>query len=802
MTVASTRSDADATAGRAGEEEPSASAGDYAARRRELLDQLPAPGTGGQLRRRGLAALTDSWLRQVFTTACADTGVAPSRAALVAVGGYGRGELSPGSDLDLLLLHADRDDLAGVAALADKVWYPVWDSGVRLDHSVRTFDEARRLASADLAVLLGLLDARPVAGESSLVGRLRSSVLADWRASARRRLPELREMWDERGAKYGDLRHDLEPDLKEGRGGLRDLVSLRAVAASWVADRPHRAADDAVRTLADVRDALQVVTGRSSNVLLQQEQDAVAGLLGVGDADDLLRTVGGAAAAVTHAADVTWRRALQATRPQRSRFVRGRKPVLRLLGPGLAEHDGEAVLTAQADPRSDPLLVLRMAARAARAGLPLSASSVDRLVADAPALPEPWPENARQLLVDLLGAGPQLVPVWEALDQAGLLARVLPEWDLVRHRPQRNAVHRFSVDRHLLEAAVRAAPLVREVSRPDLLLVGALLHDIGKGSESDGVDHSAAGARLARTVADRLGFADADVDTLELMVAQHLLLVDTATRRDLQDPATTETVVAAVGDHASLELLAALTVADARATGPAAWSEWKAGLVDELVRRAGLRLEGRPAPPPPPLTPDQARLVDKGRLEVLVEPDEAVTWTVTVAAPDRTGLFSTIAGVLALHRLSVRSAQVRTEDGMALDVWTVVPDRDHEPRAVALRTDISRAVGGELDVTQRLAARDASRRPPAVAPPAPRVDVVPGASETATVVEVRAADRIGLLYRLGRALALMGISVRGARVVTLGAEAVDVFYLQDPDGLPLDEGAAREVVRLLTDAAS
>ena len=174
----------------------------------------------------------------------------------------------------------------------------------------------------------------------------------------------------------------------------------------------------------------------------------------------------------------------------------------------------------------------------------------------------------------------------------------------------------------------------------------------------------------------------------------------------------------------------------------------------------------------------------------------------TVAAPDRTGLFFTIAGVLALHRLSVRSAQVRTEDGMALDVWTVVPDRDHDPRAVALRTDIARALVGDLDVTQRLAARDASRRVPAVQPPAPRVDVVPGASESATVVEVRAADRPGLLYRLGRALALMGISVRGARVVTLGAEAVDVFYLQDAAGRPLDDGAAREVVRLLTDAAA
>ncbi len=764
-----------------------------------MLLSESSPGVG---RRRNLAALTDSWLRQVFAEACDSSGVAPGKVALVAVGGYGRGELSAGSDLDLLLLHADRDDLPGIAALADKIWYPVWDSGVRLDHSVRTFDEARRLASKDLAVLLGLLDARQVAGEPGLVGRLRSSVLADWRAAARRRLPELREAWDERGARAGDLRHDVEPDLKEGRGGLRDLVSLRAVAASWVADRPHRDVDAAVRQLADVRDALHLVTGRATNVLLLQEQDQVAEVLGLRDADALLRAVGGSAAAVTHAADVTWRRALQATRPQRSRFVRGRKPVLRLLGPGLAEHDGEAVLTAQADPRSDPLLVLRMAARAARSGLPLSTSSVDRLTADAPPVPQPWPDSARQLLVDLLGSGPQLVPVWEALDQAGLVSRLLPEWDLVRHRPQRNAVHRFSVDRHLLEAAVRAAPLVREVARPDLLLLGALLHDIGKGSESEGVDHSEAGAPLATAVGTRLGYPPEDVATLTLLVRHHLLLVETATRRDLEDPATVDAVAEVVPDHAALELLDALTRADARATGPAAWSDWKAGLVDELVRRVGLRLGGQPMPPPPPLTPAQADLVAGGRLEVVAEPDEAITWTVTVAAPDRTGLFSTIAGVLALHRLSVRSAQVRTEDGMALDVWTVVPDRDHEPRAVALRTDIARALGGDLDVTARLVARDASLRQPAVAPAAPRVDLVDGASESATVVEVRAADRPGLLYRLGRALALMGISVRGARVVTLGAEAVDVFYLQDAGGQPLEDGAAREVVRLLTDAAS
>ena len=549
MTVASTRSDGStdgvATA-------PVASAADYAARRRELLDQPSTPGAGSHLRRRGLAALTDSWLRQVFNAACDATGASTSQAALVAVGGYGRGELAPGSDLDLVLLHSDRD---AVPALAEKIWYPVWDSGVHLDHSVRTFDEARRLASSDLAVLLGLLDARPVAGDAVVVGRLRSSVLGDWRAAARRRLPELREAWEERGRRAGDLRHDLEPDLKEGRGGLRDLVSLRAVAASWVADRPHRDVDAAVRRLADVRDALQLSTGKTTNVLVLQEQDRVAEMLGLDDADALLREVGASAAAVTHAADVTWRRALQATRPQRSRFVRGRKPVLRLLGPGLAEHDGEAVLTAQADPRSDPVLVLRMAARAARAGLPLSTSSVDRIVADSEPLPEPWPETARHLFVDMLGAGPSLVQVWEALDQAGLVARLMPEWDLVRHRPQRNAVHRFSVDRHLLETAVCAAPLVREVARPDLLLVAALLHDIGKGSETEGRDHSTVGEPLARQVATRMGFDADDTETLARLVRQHLLLVDTATRRDLDDPITVTGAADVVGDGRTLELL-------------------------------------------------------------------------------------------------------------------------------------------------------------------------------------------------------------------------------------------------------
>jgi [protein-PII] uridylyltransferase len=290
-------------------------------------------------------------------------------------------------------------------------------------------------------------------------------------------------------------------------------------------------------------------------------------------------------------------------------------------------------------------------------------------------------------------------------------------------------------------------------------------------------------------------------------VRHHLLLVETATRRDLDDPATAETVMSAIGDTDVLELLHTLTLADASATGPGAWSGWKAGLVEDLVQRVARRMGGAPTPPAPPLTAAQSGLVARGRLAVVAEPDEAVTWTLTVAAPDRPGLFAIVAGVLALHRLSVRSAQIRTERAagatdMAIDVWTVVPERDHDPRAEALRNDIARALAGDLDLTGRLASRDAARRIPSTPPPAPRVDLVQSASDTSTVVEVRAGDRPGLLYRLGRSLALMGVDIRAARVVTLGAEAVDVFYLQDALGVSLDDGAAREVVRLLTDAAT
>jgi [protein-PII] uridylyltransferase len=299
-----------------------------------------------------------------------------------------------------------------------------------------------------------------------------------------------------------------------------------------------------------------------------------------------------------------------------------------------------------------------------------------------------------------------------------------------------------------------------------------------------------------------MGFEPADVDLLVLLVREHLLLSDTATQRDLADPATASKVAQTVGTTGALDLLHALTEADAIATGPGVWSQWRAGLVADLVERVRGELHGNPPPAPEEISAEHRELAAAGELAVeLARAGDG--WTVTVVAPDRRGLMAAVSGVLALHRLSVRSATMRTEGGMAVDVWSVDPEYGDPPALQALRDDIRRALDRSLDVAALLEKREAARTPigRAPAPPAPRVDVASGASEVATVVEVRAHDRLGLLHRLGRALTLAGVDVRAARVSTLGAEVVDVFYVVDESGRPLDDGRAREIARILRDVA-
>ncbi|MDP9101506.1 MAG: HD domain-containing protein, partial [Actinomycetota bacterium] len=412
---------------------------------------------------------------------------------------------------------------------------------------------------------------------------------------------------------------------------------------------------------------------------------------------------------------------------------------------------------------------------------------LERLRSECPPIPEPWPRPALDTLVALLGAGPGAIAVLESLDQCGLLVRLLPEWSRVRSKPQRNSYHRFTVDRHLVEAAVAAAGLTRRVARPDLLLLGAFLHDIGKGWPGD---HTSAGMTVVADMGPRLGLPPEDVATLVAMVRHHLLLPDAATRRDLTDPATARAVADEVGSAQVLELLHALTEADSAATGPAAWSAWKATLIAELVGRTSALLSGVAAPPARPLTTSQLELVATGTLALHVDGDE-----VTVVAPDRPGLLSVSTGVLALHRLDVRAATASSHGRMAVTVFQVSPRFGSPPDWSLVRDDLRHALDGLLPLRERLAAREAAysgRLGHAPAPPAVRL--VDDASDSSTVVEVRAADAMGVLHRITHVLDECGLDVRTAHISTLGAEVVDAFYVVGPDGRKLTDTALRERV--------
>ncbi len=721
----------------------------------------------------------DDWLARLLQTATGS--VAVHGVALVAVGGYGRAELAPASDVDVVLLHTGRGDIGEVA---DRLWYPVWDEGVKLGHSVRTLKDALTLAAEDLDTATSLLTARHVAGDPALTADLTAGAMAAWQKRAKKWLGALARSVTDRHARAGEVAVLLEPDLKDGRGGLRDVHALRWAeqARALLFDADRDALADAYTVLLDTRVELHRVTGRIGDRLLLQEQNAVADALGDTDADVLMARIAAAARTVAWTSDETWRRVRSSLRGPLGRVPRRDRPA----GPGVVLRDGEVHVLPDADVERDAVLALRAAAAAAGHETLIDRLSLDRLEADAPSLPDPWPAEAREHLARLLLAGPPAVPVIEALDQRGLWVRILPEWAPVRSRPQRNAYHRFTVDRHLVETAIGAALLKDRVDRPDLLVVGALLHDLGKGYPGD---HTDAGVELMGRIAARMGYPPEDVADLAAMVRHHLLLPDVATRRDIEDPGTVASVVEAVGSAARLRLLDALTEADSVATGPAAWGPWKAELVAELVARVSHVLGGGSAgelaggfP-----TPEQVELMAERRVVL-----DGVGDTPTVVAPDRPGLFSRGAGVLSINGLDVLRADAHSsDDGMALAVFRVEsPFGPTIPWSRVCR-DLELALAGKLALDARVQERArtyAPRAAVAARPASTSVTVDNETSTVATVVEVLAPDGVGVLYRITRALADLDLDIRSAKVQTIGHQVVDSFYVRDAAGTKVTDG--------------
>ncbi|MFI5491040.1 [protein-PII] uridylyltransferase [Actinoplanes sp. NPDC051859] len=706
----------------------------------------------GAAAREDRAAAHDSWLTGLFP------GHVPG-VSLVAVGGLGRRDVAPHSDLDLVLLHRGTP---GIDRIAAALWYPIWDAKHGLDHSVRTLPEALSVACDDGKVALGLLDARHIAGDADLSAELIAAAGDQWRRTAVRMLPQLRELTATRWASHGELAFLLEGDLKEAAGGLRDLTILRGIGRAGLADTLRPAVRAAGLHLLDTRDALHLTTGRRVDRLIAQERETVAGLLDLDDGDALLRRVSGDARTIAHALDDAWRAADRLRGVRRRGTIPG-SPTRRPVARDVVEQDGELVLARTAiGPVPDPALSVRVAAAAATARLPIARATCEWLAAFCPPLPTPWPSTARAALVSLLGSGPGLLPTWETCDRYGLIDGWLPEWARMRSLPQHHPVHRYTLDRHLVQAAYEATAYTREVDRPDLLLIGALLHDVGKGLPGD---HSLVGAPIAADVALRIGLPPADVATIEKLVRLHLLLPDVATRRDLSDPVTIATVAEQVGDTATLDLLHALARADAHATGPGAWTDWKGRLLAELVRRVHTALDTGALPEPPEPGPE----LRSGALPAVhLDGDRVV-----VAAADRRGLLGAVAACLALHRLDVIAADAAAVDGRGIVEFLTQPRYGWSADPVALAADLRRVAAGDVSVTQRLRARPLPARDGA----APRVVWLRAAATDAVVLELRAADSAGLLHRVATALDDAGAEVRAARISTLGGDVVDAFYL-------------------------
>ena len=747
---------------------------------------------------RAYAQAADQWLSGLFAQA---TGGDDKGLALVAVGGYGRGELCPFSDLDVVLLHRGKGD---ISTTADKIWYPVWDEGIALDHSVRRPSEALEMTASDLRVALGLLDGRVVCGDPKVAEPVVDGARERWIKQKPPWLGVLADQVAERHRTYGDVGFLLEPDLKEAHGGLRDVAALTAMmlAVPVLADYVDTVAiDEARRVLTTVRVELHRRAGREQNRLLLQEQDELARAVDEPDSDALMLAVATAGRTVAWEGDDAWRRRGVWSRSQSSnrqgRKASGRRRWSRQEPTMSTSHthgdidvvDDEVVLNEAADVSGDSSLPLRLAAVAAEAKLPISRDALNLLGRKAPAPPKPWPQELRDTLVGVLATGPPAVAALEALDQRHVLERLIPEWAAVRNKPQRNPYHRFTVDRHLLEATANAATLAHRVGREDLLLIGTLFHDIGKGFPGD---HTEVGMRVVADIASRMGFPPEDVDTLVKLVRLHLLLPDSATRRDLDDPATAARVAAEVGSRATLELLAALVEADGRATGPSAWGPWKAGLVADLVERTGRLLAGEPLAPRTPWITDEVRMImdtvrTNGVPALSVEDP-----TVTVVAPDHSGLLAEVTGVLALHGLNVRSAVIAGEDGVAVEIFTVEPARGRWPSPVRLSDDLTAVMNGKLSIEQQLEERARTyrgeRRATTPHLVSTQVTVDNNASASATVVEVRAEDVVGQLHRITQALVDCRLDVTWAKVSTFGSAVVDAFYVRGPDGAKVTDG--------------
>lgn len=819
-----------------------AHAHEYLTQAREVVRAFHRSGASGSATVRATTVMFDRLLQGAFIA----LGGPQLPIALTALGGYGRRDLAPHSDLDVVLLHGSRGSpKAEVARFAEKLLYLLWDLRLEVGWGIRTPAECARLAADDHTARTALLDCRPLTGLSDLYQDLekRAGEILTKRAAefVSEKVDELRR----RRARFGDTIYFLEPNLKQGEGGLRDLQSALWIArarfrVSEISDLLHRsilppgevheliAARD---FLWRVRNELHFQAGRKEDRLTFDRQVQVAHELGYEDSAEglaverFMRHVYLAATIVQRVADALVDRCEEAAR-------RG-PPAVRKIDGELKVFNGRLTVT-QADLfERQPAAMVRLFSVADREGVPLHSWARDRVAHEVRRIDETVrssPEVAATLREMLVRPGTRGEFLRE-MHEIGLLEAVIPEFARTRARTQHDLYHVYTVDVHCVFTAMRLYALrngelaesepaltrrIQEIPSPLPLYLAALLHDVAKGGVPG---HAERGAVLARAVGERMQLAPQDVDDVEFLVRFHLVMSHVSQRRDLSDPVLIADFARQMGTPARLLMLYLLTFADMSSVAADTWNDWRARLLEELYVRALEVLEGseRAADPKKRLREGMEGRLSPSETEQLLTvmpehylraatPREAVRHArlmrrarktgfaacllhrggyteLTLCAPDRPGLLALFTGALAAHRIDILHAGIySSSDGWAVDSFAVRGGvggpLEHE-RWRGARTDLRAALEGKLDVEELLRRRSASRLQERFVPRvATHVAIDNRSAETATVIDVYAQDKIGLLHTIARTLHEQGAEILLAKIATEGHRIADGFYVR------------------------
>jgi [protein-PII] uridylyltransferase len=826
--------------------------------RREILEVLWRQGLKGRALLREHTQLIDSHLSHIFS----DCPEAASGMALVAVGGYGRSELFPLSDIDLLLLHREEVE-DKLSAVTQAIFYPLWDAGLEVGHSVRTIGACLTDAADDFFFRVSLLDARFITGDIELFNQLQEAYQK--RFIDGQRLSFLEDMTchrDERHRRFGLHSYLLEPHIKEIRGGLRDIQAMLWTAkvvfglkdlaslrdAGLLTEDEHRAFEEAWEELIEIRNRLHYISSRKNDQLYFEHQEEIAKALsyrstkGIMDVEHFMRRVYTHLQTIATTTDLFFEHVFEVLAKQSSLPQTDDSQEFE---PGIIARKGRIRLSAPDQLKDNPQLLLRLFFHAAKSGLPVHHQTRKLIAANLQLVDDAFRADHQlsRLFIDILCQDKAPLAVLEAMQECGFLASFLPEFAHLKSLAQHDIYHVFTVDLHLLQTVailhqltIEHANIFSILTSPHILFLAGLLHDIGKGY---GAGHQQKGAELCRQIGTRLGLDSRELELLEFGVANHLFLADTALRRDLDDTGLIKRCAQQVGNPEKLALLYLLSIADAKATGPTVWNDWKAALLLDLYLKIALLLEktgegpqdlsvsmewikekviarfGGHCPVDLGILPDdyllnfppeeiadhiqQSRALTPSDLIVLPQ-DKQGHWSVLILTRDRPGLLAKICGVISLNNLRLLSAQIFTwPDGTVVDVLNVqsVYEKSHADQDWRQFTsDLHKAINHRLGLEFRLRQKhQVSRKAQTKIQPPAKVVFDNEASETFTVMEVYAANLPGISYIITRTLSDFQINVFRAKIGTRSDQVVEVFYVLDYEGRKISEKEFMEEIR-------